>query len=345
MHLHLPTRDKDGTLKVAIAGTGIAGAYLYRLLSKRGIHADLYGIKEKTHCGASPCAWGTSKGFINHIEAVEFDSDKYILKRFDHLIIDDVRVPADLMTIDKPKLIDDLLEGAKINLAELNPADYHRLIDATGVSRRYLPAITDDIVLKCVQYRVRSTQALENQIKPGRVGYGWCFPVGQNLYHIGSGGLVADTRELFSSQGWPEASLKPANGVTICSCSGRVRLTTPDYSQPFFTDNGACEVLGVGESIGCVGPLAGDGILSSFKSAQLLADLWNDPEGYTEAIKNEFKWMRKERKVLKKLLEAKYINIRDARVLKNESRRMGLHVTLKNAGKLMNNLKRLFKEK
>jgi hypothetical protein len=89
--------------------------------------------------------------------------------------------------------------------------------------------------------------------------------------------------------------------------------------------------------------LAGDGILSGLKSARLLMDFWNDPEGYTSAITNEFKWMRQERKVLKKLLVTKPISIKDARVLKNESRRMGLHVTLKNAGRLMFNFRQLFK--
>jgi 2-polyprenyl-6-methoxyphenol hydroxylase-like FAD-dependent oxidoreductase len=51
-------------LRIAIAGAGIAGAYLFLLLAGSGNGIDLFDIKNGTKCGMSPCAWGTSMDFF-----------------------------------------------------------------------------------------------------------------------------------------------------------------------------------------------------------------------------------------------------------------------------------------
>jgi flavin-dependent dehydrogenase len=48
---------KATTPKIAIAGAGFTGAYLYRLLRKAGYPIDIYDVTVQTRCGLSPCAW------------------------------------------------------------------------------------------------------------------------------------------------------------------------------------------------------------------------------------------------------------------------------------------------
>jgi flavin-dependent dehydrogenase len=70
---------------LAIAGAGVAGAYLYRLLSQERFRIDVYEVRHKTRGGVSPCVWATSEGFIGLIEASGLDPVKYILQKIDHV--------------------------------------------------------------------------------------------------------------------------------------------------------------------------------------------------------------------------------------------------------------------
>lgn len=320
--------------KIAIAGAGMTGAYLYRLLHRQGDRIDVYDVGPQTRCGLSSCAWGTSRGFAELVADAGLAAADYILDRPGYVLIDDLKIRADLMTFDKPKLIRDLLGGAPIKHANLDPGKYERVIDATGVARAFLPTITDDIVLQCVQYRLKSSQPLENQINLGKIGYAWCFPLSGGCYHIGCGSLVADPRARIDALGMRE---KPPGGhqTVICECSGSIRLAGPQAAVPFVVDH----IWGVGEAIGCVAPLAGDGIIPGMKSVQFLMRHWNDPEGYTRAVLQEFDWIRGERRVIEKLRNSKPLGIRDALVLKKNSKRMGMQIKLTDAIKILRRLR------
>ena len=67
------------------------------------------------------------------------------------------------MTFDKPALIKDLLRGAEVKHSPVHVSMYDRVIDATGVARAFLPKIDDDIVLRCVQRRIRTDEPLRKQ--------------------------------------------------------------------------------------------------------------------------------------------------------------------------------------
>jgi len=326
-------------LKIAIAGAGIVGAYLYRILSNKGYRVDLYDIRNGTTCGLTPCAWGTSLGFHELLEAVGLNPGDYLLEQPGYVFIDDVRLRADLMTIDKPRLIKDLLRGAEINYSPLDLLDYERVIDATGVSRAFLPKLEDDFVLSCTQYRIRTEEPLENKIRLGHIGYTWCFPLSEGIYHIGCGDLGSDPNMILEKLGWftPEAS---HSGIkVICSCAGDIRLAAPRYSQPFVSKTARSQIWGVGEAIGCVAPLAGDGIVPGMKSAQILLNNWDNPEAYTEAILEEFRWMTRERRVIDKLRGADRLGLREAWVLKKNSRRMGFRIGLREAAMFVKKLR------
>jgi len=80
-----------------------------------------------------------------------------------------------------------------------------------------------------------------------------------------------------------------------------------------------------------VAPLAGDGVVPGMKSVQLLLQNWESPEAYTKSILKEFQWMETERQVIDKLLTKGGLGIKDAWVLKKNSRRMGMKVGVKEA--------------
>jgi flavin-dependent dehydrogenase len=132
---------------------------------------------------------------------------------------------------------------------------------------------------------------------------------------------------------------KNASRTIICACAGKIRLTAPQYSQPFVFAGSDGAVWGVGEAIGCVAPLAGDGVIPGMRSVQILMQWWDDPSGYTEAIRREFSWMKPERKVIDKLRGSGPLGMREAWVLRKNSKRMGMKVGLKEAGMLVRNLR------
>ncbi len=327
-------------MKIAIAGAGTTGAYCYRVLRKQGLDAHVYDGKHKTACGINPCAWGTSRGFAELTSAAGLTAEKYILERFDSVLMDDISVKSELMTFDKPSFIRDLLEGAKIRQGPVPAGQYDRIIDATGVSRSFLPPIENDLLLPAIQRRIETQERLENRIRLGGIGYAWCFPLGALGYHIGCGTLVGDPVTYLKQLDWfPKESASP-HAKILCACAGILRLTGPHHSQPFCVDGASQGVWGIGESIGCVAPLAGDGIVPGMKSVRLLLDHWDDPSGYTRAILKEFAWMKTERHVIDKLLGSSTLGIKEAWVLMKNSKRMAMQVGLKQAIRFLRALRK-----
>ena len=153
-------RAKRKGTRLAIVGTGLTGAYLFRLLEREGCKVDLYDRERRTRCGLKPCAWGTSRGFIELVEQAGLTAEKYILRHLDHVLMDEVMIKADLMTFDKPQLVKDLLADATVRFTPIEISNYDRVIDATGVSRALLPAVTDDILLGCRQYLIETRAPL-----------------------------------------------------------------------------------------------------------------------------------------------------------------------------------------
>ncbi|GAB4259589.1 MAG: NAD(P)/FAD-dependent oxidoreductase [Deferrisomatales bacterium] len=324
---------------VAIAGAGVAGSYLYGLLRRSGVPADLYDTGPGTTCGLTPCAWGTSRGFAELVAAAGLDPDAYVLRRLSHLVADGVRLRVEVLTFDKPRLVADLRGGGSVRPGTPDPARYRRVIDATGTARALLPPVADDLVLRCVQGRVRTAAQWTNRIELGGIGYAWCFPLEDGSYHVGCGSLLDDPAARLRSLGWLDGAAAGDAGEVRCRCGGRIRLTGPHGARPFVVRRGQGEVWGVGEAVGCVAPLAGDGVVPSMRSAHLLWKHWEDPHGYARALLEEFGWMREERRVLDKLRANRRLSLADANVLVRNSRRMGMEIGVTQALRLIRRIR------
>jgi hypothetical protein len=302
-----------------------------------GLKADLFDVSAGTSCGIRPCAWGASNGFPQAVVRAGLDPVKYVLERPGAILLNDIRVKAELCTFSKPRFIRDLLEGADVRYEPPSIESYDRVIDASGVSRAYLPPAPGDILLPCVQFRIRTDVKLENQAKLGGIGYAWCFPLSPNEYHVGCGSFLRDPRKVLSDLGWLER-MKSTSDI-LCACHGKIRLTGPHASRPFVVDSGGVQIWGIGEAIGCVAPLAGDGILSGMRSVELLLECWEDPKAYCDAILKEFHWMEGEREVLEVLRKKAPLGLGEARVLKRNSARMGMNIGLRQAFLLLKSLR------
>ena len=310
-------------MKIAICGAGLVGSYTYRILSRAGYNnITLFDTAEppSTNCGINPCAWGTSVGFKELIAYAGIEPEKYIFREYASITINQVKVKASALVFDKPKLIADLRNGALIQRSPPVLGEFERVIDATGSARAYLPAIAGDLKVKCTQFRAYAAEPLDFGIHISNMGYAWCFPLANNECHVGAGSLIISPRQMLENLGWLSK-----DGYR-CACAAPIRITAPFYARQFVHTIGNTAVWGVGEAIGCVAPLAGEGIIPGLKSARLLLNHWEDPAAYEKAILKEFEWMKEERKVIDKIRHGKRIGLMDARIFKSTTQRLNMEV-------------------
>jgi flavin-dependent dehydrogenase len=308
-------------MKVAIAGVGMSGAYLYSRLKDQGHEVDLYDVRKTTACGSRPCAWGFApSNETRRLISIVADPSLYEMHHSDQIKIDGVKIRSDLLILDKPALINGLVKGEKIRDGAVDLDAYDRVVDATGVSRAYLPPIKGDLIADCMQYRIRNEEPLGLWFNTSSIGYEWCFPLGGNEYHIGFGNLRSDVRGYRPSlvEG-KEASAKNIR----CRCHSSIRLTTPLYSQPFSMKG---KVVGIGESIGAVAPIVADGNLYAMQTAEMLLENWDDLEGYSEKVLARYAWMTKERRALDKMMAGKMPSLSEAWTMKMHSNMVGVEM-------------------
>jgi flavin-dependent dehydrogenase len=307
-------------MKVAIAGAGMSGSYLYRRLKDQGFHdVDLYDVRKTTACGCRPCAWGFAPtlGTREMISKVT-DPAPLELHRSTQASVDGIKVRSDMLSLDKPALIRQLVKGAEIREGPIDLDGYDRVIDATGVDRAYLPKIENDVIAECTQYRIRSGKPLDLWFRTSSLGYEWCFPLGNEEYHVGFGNVLTKVSD------YRPAFLEDAEKGSVqvrCRCHSRLRLSSPFFSQPFVTGG---KVVGIGESIGAVGPLAGDGNLHAMQTAEMLLEHWDDLDGYVKEVLTRYDWMRKERRTAEKISEGVTPSLSDALVFRRHSRMVGM---------------------
>jgi len=310
-------------MKVAIAGAGMAGAYLYRLLREQGITAHIYDANEPTSCGITSCGWGAVPTVeVQRLISRFLEPSDYELQRFREINIEGVKIKGDMLTIDKPRLIKDLLDGAEVRFDPLDTGMYDRIIDATGVVRAFLgPSTIPPLLADCTQYRVRTDQPKELSIKISSLGYEWCFPLSDNEYHMGFGNLHGD------AEGYTLPTDIMAEVSVCCNCRAKVCLSSPEGTQPFVVG----KVVGVGESIGAVAPLAADGIVYAMQTGELLIERWDDPNAYAREVLRRYDWMNLERRGLNRLIEGRMPLLEELRAFLKHTRMAGFDMRMRHA--------------
>jgi flavin-dependent dehydrogenase len=343
-------------MNVAIAGAGIAGGYLAKLLEQREISPDVYdGMDHETRCGYRSCGWGAPRSIETQLADVGLDFNTYLLEPMASMNFNGLAAKTPLCTLNKPRLLRDLRQGTRWkqqNLGEEAAADYDIIVDATGISRAFLPPCRSDLVMPTLQHRVivesRGREHLDAGICGNKIpglGYLWIFPLGNNQVHIGIGGVGRDQLDTLLDNFYQESSGR-FSFTTLCSCHGLIRVASPYYSTPFYfrktRKNGTPQVIvGIGESIGTVAPFTGEGIVHSLECARIFADSFSDYKRYTRSVLARFTWMKKERETLDYFLSQRGKNgprLQDRWRLFCNARRSGIGLPMLEACKHLGSL-------
>ena len=270
---------------ILIAGSGVAGSYLAGRLSSMGIEFKLYDPRKPGF--RIPCGYATNEVTFGKFAGLAgLDGDAYIQKRADTVILAGNGMPelhfraTGLCTIDKNRFEADLVSAVGVERRQAPvPGDSDILVDATGISRHYLGAAPEDFTMHTTEYLSDSAshEGFYFRYFPEGHGYYWEFPLQQG-YHVGAG---SDLTVLIKK------SLENIEHSAIMARDLRLR---PLFSRMF-----SGRVIGVGESIGTVSPITGEGILPSIECAEILcqtlsheADLHEIKIKYGNAVRKKF---------------------------------------------------------
>jgi flavin-dependent dehydrogenase len=282
-------------LKIAVAGMGVAGSYLMARL-KDSEHEVVGYERNKEQYHDSICAWGTIKPvleeFCNKV-GVNFDDflihdGKTMHVKMNNNVKFDIGLHG-LCTYDKLGLIKTFIKDSNViygtapKLEELEK-EYDIIVDCTGFHRCYLPKLKKDFFLPTYEYKVEYEDRVPYddfyiEPFPGMSGYFWYFPLGKRWAHVGAG----DYRKNHIKA--TDDFVKKHGGKIIKTKGRPIRLATPSVCKPFYKG----KVVGVGESIGTVYALLGEGIIPSMQCVDIFLDNMHDLAAYEKAVDKHYK--------------------------------------------------------
>lgn len=269
---------------INVAGLGMSGSYLLRRLIDEGM--DARGFDPKRPDFYVPCGYATNLDRLKlFVKRAGIDPENYVLKEsrevtFSGNNFEPVSFPArGIGTFDKNRLERDMIDGLEMSHDQLRSGSDFITVDATGVSRSLLGKHTADEQMYAVEY-VTDKAAHEDfyfHFFARGLGYYWEFPLGGH-YHVGAGSVSRDT------------VMDALKGIE------RKRTAARKIRMKPLLDAISCEnVIGVGESIGLVSPITGEGILPALESAEMLFqclrrydDLEEIKRGYENMIRKKF---------------------------------------------------------
>jgi flavin-dependent dehydrogenase len=210
--------------------------------------------------------------------------------------------------------------------------DFDLIIDATGFHRNYLPRLQNETWIPCVQYKVRYDSGKEPfddfylKAFPSMTGYFWYFPLGNGYAHVGAGDFAKSHNQFVNE-------FMRAHECEVIKKVGRpVRLSPPASCEPF-TDGRKC--VGVGESIGTVFALLGEGIIPATWCANLFVKNMHDLKAYRDAVLEKFKVYSLVFKFVQLKIQGRFSMVRHAadmmRIynhMKGEEDRFGMEVKM-----------------
>jgi flavin-dependent dehydrogenase len=183
-----------------------------------------------------------------------------------------------------------------------------------------------------VQFKVRYPQGKEPfddfylRSFPSMSGYFWYFPLGNGYAHIGAGDFLKGHNRFVDE-------FMNKHQCEVVKKVGRpVRLTPPASCEPF-TDGR--KSVGVGESIGTVFPLLGEGIIPSTWCAELFINHMHDMKTYRDSVIDRFRMYALAFKFVKLKIAGKFSMathgmemLKIYRHMKSEEERYGMKVSM-----------------
>jgi flavin-dependent dehydrogenase len=292
-------------MKIAVVGIGVAGAYLMNMLNHDHDNyiVGFERMPENQHDAV--CAWATCKNVMSGLaKNCGLNFEDYIMHDGKYMKVDlgdnstskitsngiDIKLRG-MVVYDKLKLIQDMIKGTKIEFGkkpkkENLELDFDIIIDSTGFHRNYLPKLQHEFWIPCVQYKVKydigKTPFDDFYLKafPSMTGYFWYFPLGNGYAHIGAGDFERKQNNTFVDQ-----FLRRYDCEIIKKVGRPVRISPPVDCEPFTDGRRA---IGVGESIGTVYPLLGEGIIPATWCAELFIQHLHDMKNYRKAVLKKF---------------------------------------------------------
>lgn len=327
-------------MKIAVVGIGVAGGYLIARLQNQHDVVGFERMSEKEH--DSICAWGTSKSkMIELCSKADIDFEQYIIHNGKKLHINmnynnnfSIKLNG-LCTYNKIGLIKHMVKECEMHynsmpkLHELEKK-YDLIIDSTGFHRTYLPKIDNDFYLPTFQYKVKYEKVPLDDfyVRPfsKMTGYFWYFPLNKNFAHIGAGDYMRNhVRET-------ETFIQKHEGKIIKKVGRPIRLAVPNMCEPFFHK----KVVGVGESIGTVYPLLGEGIIPSMICADIFIKNIGDNQAYKKEILDYFEIYNKVFKFVRNKMKEKFNIIKQMpdlisifRYMKKNENRFGMKINMR----------------
>ena len=175
----------------------------------------------------------------------------------------------------------------------------------------------------------------------GAKGYFWYFPLDDGRGYMGAGDIEKKYYGI-------EAFFKRHPEATVVKKIGRpIRLSPSKRMEPFYDGN----IIGVGESIGCVFPMLGEGIIPSLICCDIFLDVLDRSKGrfdfkqYRKNVLDTFGYYDDVYKIVRlkmdgKLKTVRHINLMMSmyRNMKRQEKRFGFEISLEKMTRLVNAL-------
>jgi flavin-dependent dehydrogenase len=343
-------------MNFAIAGAGVAGSYLGNMLQKRGHSVEIFEASKKEHHWPV-CAWGASRNMLERFSnQAGLDFASYIFHVGKKLKIQlpenkgEVLDIKGLVTYNKDSWEADLLKNVKVTYGtkmtrETFPFDkYDYVIDCTGLHRSLLPKSSEDFLIPAYEYLLGNVKGADDFYVigyKGAKGYFWYFPLDEGRAYMGAGDIEKKYYGI-------DAFFKQHPEAKVIKKIGRpIRLSPSKRMQPFFDGN----VIGVGESIGCVFPMLGEGIIPTLICCDVFLDVLDksskkfDFNKYRRKVLSTFAYYDDVYKIVRLKMDGKLSTVRHFnlmismyRNMKREEKRFGFEISLEKMTRLVNAL-------
>ncbi len=343
-------------MRIALAGAGVVGSYLGNMLQRRGYDVEIFeASKKENHWPV--CAWGASRHMLEKFsKQAGLDFDDYVFhvgKMLRMELPDDKEEYLELrglVSYNKHEWENALLKdikvtyGAKVTKEAFPFEKYDYVIDCTGLHRTLLPKSKDDFLIPAYEYLLENVHGIDEFYVigyKGAKGYFWYFPLDKERGYMGAGDVEKKyygVSEFFKQH--PEARVVKKVGRPI-------RLAPPKRMEPFYDGN----IIGVGESIGCVFPMLGEGIIPSLICCDLFLEVLDrsrdkfDFKQYRKKVLERFDYYDDVYRVVRLKMDGKLSTVRHVNLLmsmyrhmKKEEKRFGFEVSFEKMTRMVNAL-------